>query len=178
MNRKKAFVILLILIVVGVIIYFISTNISINKVTNDAYQNYTPQEEISDEQIRQTSLILYFLDTETNKLKSEIRLIDSTELLNNPYKTIVQNLLSGPTSENLKSVFPENTRLVDANLVNNCVILNFSEELKSFTNDEEKFNIINSLLNSLTQLTEVHSIKILINNEPYHGLDEEYAEIS
>ena len=76
--------------------------------------NYTPQEEISDSQSRETTITLYFLDKETNKLKSESKLIDANELLKNPYKIIVQKLIEGPHDENLQSVFPENTLSVSS----------------------------------------------------------------
>lgn len=177
MSKKKIICILLILIVIGIIVYFITNNISIEKNENESYMNYTPQEEISDSQSRETTITLYFLDKATNKLKSESKLIDANELLKNPYKIIVQKLIEGPHDENLLSVFPENTRLIDANLANNCVILNFSEDLLNFKDDSQKFNIINSILNSLSQLNEVNSIKILINNEPHEGLDQEYTTV-
>ena len=178
MNKKKGILLLLVLVIVGIVIYFIANNISITKSEKDGYSNYTPQEEISDEQLRQTSITLYFLDKETNQLKSESQLIDSTELLKNPYKSIAQKLINGPTNTNLKSVFPENTRLIDASLTHNCVILNFSQDLLNFNTEEEKYNIINCLLNSLTQLNEVNSIKILINNEQNEKMGEEYCQIS
>ena len=175
MNKKKLILILTILIIVGVIICLIVNNITIEKNTNEAYKNYTPQEEISDTQSNQTSIVLYFLDKETQQIKSESKLIVSNELLQNPYKTIVENLLAGPKGENLESVFPENTRLLDASLSNNCVVLNFSEELLNIKDDTQKYNIINCMLNSLAQLNEVNSIKFFVNNEPSDKFNEEYS---
>ena len=75
-------------------------------------------------------------------------------------------------------MFPEGTRLIDATLSNDCVLLNFSEELLNFKDDVQKYNIINSILDSLTQLNEVNSIKILINNEPNDKISQEYTSIS
>lgn len=178
MNKKKIFLILLILIIIGLIIYFITNNISITKSQNDEYSDYTPQEEISDKQVNQTIVNLYFINKETNKLQSEGQLVNANELLKNPYKLIINKLLNGPSDKSLKSIFPENTRLIDANLNDNCVIINFSEELLNFKNDTERFNMINCLLNSLTQLNEVTSIKILVNNEIRDGIDQEYSTIS
>ena len=177
MNNRKIITILLVLIIIGMAVYYIFSHISITKNTDDAYSNYTPEEEISEEQARETIITLYFVDKETNQIKSEGKLVNANALVKNPYKTIVEKMLEGPTDEALKSAFPENTRLIDANLTNNCVILNFSEELLNYTDDTEKFNIINSLLNSLSQLNEVSSIKILINNEPKEDIDQEYSVI-
>ena len=178
MNLKKVVIILIILGLIGGIVYFIANNVSISKTTEEDFANYTPEEEISDKQLRQTSITLFFLDKETNTLKSESKLIDSTELLKNPYKLIVQKLIEGPSSESFQSVFPENTKIIDASLTGNCVILNFSEELMNFKDDTQKFNIINSIINSITQLNEVESIKILINGETRNGIDQEYSAIS
>ena len=62
MNKKKIVLIFLVLIIIGVIAYFIFNNITISKNQDEGYLNYTPQEEISDEQTRETSISLYFLN--------------------------------------------------------------------------------------------------------------------
>lgn len=58
---------------------------------------------------------------------------------------------------------------------NNCVILNFSDEFLNFKDDSQKFNMINCILNTLKQLNEVNSIKILVNNNLIDGFDEIYG---
>ena len=173
MNKKKLILVFLVVIIIGVIAYFIINNITISK--NESYLNYIPKEEISDEQLQETSISLYFLNPETNQLKSEGKLVNANDLLQNPYKFIVQKLIEGPSDKSLINVFPDNTRLIDASLQNTCVTLNFSDDLLKFKDDAQKFNIINSILNSLAQLNEVNSIKILINNEPHQGIDQEYS---
>ena len=139
--------------------------------------DYTPAEEISDSQSGQTTVLLYFLNPETNQLKSEAKLLNTNDLLKNPYKTMVEKLIEGPTDETLQKVFPENTKILDANLSNDCVILNFSEEILDYLDDTQKFNIINSLLNTLTQLSEVNTLKILVNNESNDKISQEYTSI-
>lgn len=173
---KKKPVIIIVLIIIGVLAYFLMNNISITK--NSKYMDYTPQEEISENQNRETTITLYFLNPETNNLKSEGRSVNANELLKNPYKVIVEKLIEGPSDKSLQKVFPENTKIIDANLSNNCVNLNFSEEFLNFKDDVQKYNIINSMLDSLTQLNEVDSIKILVNNETKDGLSQEYTTIS
>ena len=71
MNKKKLILFFLLLVLIGVVAYFIINNITISKNEKESYLNYTPQEEISDEQSRETSISLYFLNPETNQLKSE-----------------------------------------------------------------------------------------------------------
>lgn len=175
--KKKTLKIVIILIIVCILAYFFINNISVTK-NDDGYMDYTPQEEISEKQNRETSITLYFLNPETNNLKPEGRAVNANELLKNPYKLIVEKLIEGPTDSTLQKVFPENTRLIDATLSNNCVNLNFSEEFLNFKDDVQKYNIINSMLDSLTQLNEVDSIKILVNNETKDGLSQEYTTIS
>lgn len=175
--KKKTIKIVIILIIVGILAYFFISNISVTK-NDDGYMDYTPQEEINENQNKETSITLYFLNPETNNLKPEGRAVNANELLKNPYKVIVEKLIEGPTDSTLQKVFPENTRLIDATLSNNCVTLNFSEEFLNFKDDVQKYNIINSMLDSLTQLNEVDSIKILVNNETKDGLSQEYTTIS
>lgn len=174
--KKKILILIILLVIIGGIIFVIFNNNKINK-ENSEIEEYTPQEEINDKQLRETIITLYYLDKESQTIKSEGKLIDSSELLNNPYKLIVQYLIDGPESENMQTVFPEKTRIIDAKLEKNCVILNFSEEILNFQDETQKYNIINCILNSLTQLTEVNSIKITVNGETKNQLNEEYCEI-
>ena len=55
--------------------------------------------------------------------------------------------------------------------------MNFSEEILNYQDDTQKFNIINSLLNTLTQFNEVTAIKILVNNETNDKISQEYTSI-
>ena len=162
-NKKILFLLIAVLAIILVLIFFIVKNFNFEDVEN--IEEYTPEEEISESQLRETVVTLYFLDKNSNTLKSEGKLIDSLLLLQNPYKELVNLLISGPTSQNLSNVFPENTQILDAYIKNNCVTLDFSEELLNFENEDQKYNIVNSILNTLTQLNEVYSIEFLINNE-------------
>lgn len=175
-NKKNIFLIIAIIIIIAVVLvfYFIKKNNSKTD-TSDNILEYTPEEEISTEQMRETLITLYFIDTQTSELKTEGRLLDATLLIENPYKEIVQLLLDGPKTTTMQSVFPENTQIIDAKIENNCVTLNFSSELNNCVDDTQKYNIINSILNSLTQLNEVNSIKFLVNGEPSTLFNEEYV---
>ena len=69
---------------VGIGIYFLFKNIELKKV-EDEYQDYIPQEEISDENSQQTKIILYFKN-ENDELENEIRVINANILLKEPEK--------------------------------------------------------------------------------------------
>ena len=156
MKNKKTFILLiLVLVIILFALYIIIKNFNNethNSEENNLYSDYTPEEEISSTQMRETIVTLFFVDTTTNNLKSEGRLIDSANLLQNPYKQLVELLLKGPETTSLSKVFPENTQILDATFESNCVTLNFSSELLNYTDDTQKYNIINSILNTLNQL--------------------------
>ena len=162
-NKKFLFLLICVLAIIVVLLFYIVK--SYNSTDKSITQEIIPEEEISENQLRETIVTLYFLDKESNTLKSEGKLIDSASLIQNPYKELVNLLIQGPKSQNLASVFPEKTQILDAYIKNNCVTLDFSEELLNFENEDQKYNIINSILNTLTQLNEVNSIEFLINNE-------------
>ena len=94
-NIKKLIIIIVILILIGGIIYIV-----INKKNNTKQEEYEPQEEISEQQVRQTMVSLYFLNKNTNEIEPEARLIDVKEMVKEPYKTLVNLLIEGPKNEN------------------------------------------------------------------------------
>lgn len=173
-NRKKiiAIITLIFIILIGIFIY---NNISIEK-EDDEYQDYTPQEEISEEQMRQTKVILYFANSETGELESETKIVDANLLINEPYKEIINWLIKGPQSSNLKRLIPEGTALHDIKVEKSCVIINLSNEFLDYGTEENKLKIINSIVNSLTNLKEIDSVKFLINGEENEKLSEIYLK--
>ena len=122
-NMKRIITILIIIcliisVIFGVYYFFIQ-----NK--EEGIIEYTPQEEISEEQMRQTIVSLYFKSGE--ELVPEARLIDVKQLLNNPYEEILNMLIEGPKNNNL-----EKTILIDG------------EEIKEFKDGKINFkNIFN-----------------------------------
>ena len=179
MKNKKIFTLLIcVLIIILISLYFITKNFN-NKTSteeNNTLSEYTPEEEISSAQLRETIVTLYFADSNNGELKNEGKLIDSASLVQNPYKKLVELLLEGPQSQNLCKVFPENTQILDAKLENDCILLNFSEDILNFKDENEKYNIINSLLNTLCNLNEVNSVKILVNNNNNENFNEQYTK--
>lgn len=165
MKKSRIFLIIIFILMLFILLgYFIIKNnitISNNKFESD----YTPEEEISEEQMRNTVVSLYFLSTDNNTLKAEGRLIDSANLLNNPYETLINLLIEGPKSSDLNKVIPDGTTLINASIDHSNVVLNFSPEFLNYSDETQKYNIINSILKTLSELNEVNSFNILINNE-------------
>lgn len=174
-NKKLFFLLIFVLITILISLYFIIKNFKTKATTDETdYSEYTPEEEISTEQLRQSTILLYFVNT-NNEIQNEKRLVDSAILLKNPYTQLINFLISGPQTDSLKNVFPENVKLLDSKYENGSVLLNFSEEILNYSDDTQKYNIINCILNTLTQLNEVNSIKFLVNNETSNEFDEVYT---
>ena len=107
---------------------------------------------------------------------AEARAIDAKTLSSNPYKKLVELLLEGPKNENLERIIPEGTIIYDAGIEAGCVIINFSKEILNFGDDETlKNNMINSIYQTLAELTEVTSIRFLVEGEENSKLSEEYT---
>ena len=172
-NRKKIIAIITIILIILIAI-FIYKNISIEN--TEEYQDYTPQEEISEEQMRQTKVILYFANSETGELENEIKIVDANLLIKEPYKEIMNMLIKGPQSSNLKKLIPEGTALHDIKVEKSCAIINVSNEFLNYETDENKLKIINSIVNTLTNLKEINSVKFLINGEENENLSEIYMK--
>ena len=161
---KRIFICLIIIIIVGSVIgYFIYKNNKENK--KNIMEEYIPQEEISTEQIRQTMLSLYFSDEKG--LIPEARLIDVKKLINNPYEEILNLLIDGPKNDNLNKTIPEGTKINKIEKIDDNLIIDFSKEfIENHKGGEKNEKItINSIVNTLTELTEVNGIKIKIDGE-------------
>ena len=175
MKRKKLTAIITIILII-LLTFFVYKNVSIENKRNNEYQNYTPQEEISEEQNRQTKITLYFQNAETGELETEVKIIDANMLINNPEKEIINLLIKGPQNSNLKKLIPDGTILHDIKVEKSCAIINMSNEFLNYENEENKLKIINSIVNSLTNLKEIDSVKFLINGENNEKLSDIYIK--
>lgn len=162
MNRKVFLTIIAILVIgiVGVTIYLLT-----NKGTDVSQNEIQPQEEVGSDTMRQTIVTLYYQNKETKELMPEGRMVDSKTLLTDPYATLMGLLLEGPKNEKLQTVIPEGTRVVKAELKGDIVYLDLSKEfIDNHKGGQEAENMtIYAIVNTLTQLNEVNSVKILIN---------------
>lgn len=172
--KKKRIIAIITLILIVLLVIFILKNISIEK--NNGYEEYTPQEEISEEQSRQTKVTLYFENIETGELDTEVKIVDANLLINSPEKELLNLLIKGPQSSNLKRIIPEGTVVHDIKIDKSCAIINMSNEFLNYENDENKLKAINSIVNTLTNLKEIDSIKFLINGEENEKVSDIYMK--
>ena len=164
MNKKIVILIIIILILLGVGVWYFLVYQKNNKLTEN---EIIPEEEISEEQMRQTIVSLYFYNENTKSLVSEGRLIDAKELINEPYKKLMEFLINGPQNNNLTKTIPDGTKINKAELKGNILYLDLSKEfIENHVGGEEKESItIYSIVNTMTRLTEVDAVKILIDGE-------------
>ena len=179
MKNKKIviiFTVILILILLGG--YFAIKYAKQKQEKENKVDEYTPQEEISEEQLRRTIVSLYFPSKETKELIPEARLVDIKEIINDPYDKLVVLLIEGPKSEKEESVIPKETKLLKSYMEDDCVTLDFSQEFLNYdkTNEKTKENMVNSIVNTLTQLTEVNKVKILIEGNQNNEFNETYTK--
>ena len=164
MNKKIIIAIIILVILIGLgVWYFLFYNKNAEVATNEII----PEEEISEEQMRQTIVSLYFYNESTQSLVPEGRLIDVKELVDNPYKKLMELLMEGPQNSSLSKTIPDGTKINKAELKKDVLYLDLSKEfIENHVGGEEQESItIYSIVNTMTRLTEVNAVKILIDGE-------------
>ena len=177
MKNKKIVLIFIILLIIVIVGGVIAISIAKKKTKEENIIEYTPEEEISEEQLRQTIVTLYFVSNETGEIMPEARLIDIKEIISSPYDKLVNLLIEGPKNEKARRVIPENTTLLKTFLEGDSITLDFSKEFLNHNKEEatEKDNLINTIVNTLTELTEINSVKILVEGEQVEDFPEVYT---
>lgn len=165
-NRKIVMyisIVFILLIVVG-LGYLVYINITGEK-ENNQIEEYIPQEEITDEQLRMTNIELFFLNKNSNSLEKTMKSIDAKELIENPAKRIIEELLKGTNNENNLIIIPENTKINNVFIDKGVLYVDFSKDFIEVEDIEREKLIIESLKQTMSQLLEIKSIKILIESQ-------------
>lgn len=184
--RKKLliFFIFLIIFLVGAIILFKTKIIQFeidmeeNSINTNETNKLTPEEEISDKQLRTSKVKIYFGDKE-GVLSAETRDIDVKDLLQDPYKIIINLLIEGPKEENEKLI-PEGTKLIGTERIGDVLVINFSKEfIDNCDKDKNKQELlIKSIVYSVMELREINAIKIQIEGEEVKFFKENGYDLS
>ena len=162
--NKKIIIAIIVVILIGVGVWYF---LFYNKNDETEVNEIIPEEEISEEQMRQTIVSLYFYNENTKSLVPEGRLIDVKELVDKPYDKLMELLMQGPNNGELSKTIPEGTKVNKIELKGDTLYIDFSKEfVDNHEGGEEKEKAtIYSIVNTMTNLTEVNSIKILIDGE-------------
>ena len=108
MSKKIIIAIIILVILIGVGVWYF---LFYNKNTEVATNEIIPEEEISEEQMRQTIVSLYFYNEATQSLVPEGRLIDAKELVEEPYLKLMELLIDGPQNSSLSKTIPDGTKV-------------------------------------------------------------------
>lgn len=165
----KIIIIITILLIAGILILCNFSTEIVENVENET--TIQPEEEISDEQMRQTSVFLFFEDKESLELVKEEIKIDVKELIDTPYLYIVNLLLQGPKSEGLQNPIPEGTKVNKVDVQGDCAYVDLSNEFLNCSGT----NAIYMIVNSLTEFKDINSVKILINGEENDNLKDAFV---
>jgi spore germination protein GerM len=111
---------------------------------------------------------LYFANDDNSKLKLEVRYVslsDAKQTTDHLAEVIVKELISGPTAGNgLKATIPAGTVLRSVTVKSRVATVDLSKEFKTKHaggKDAEKMTIF-SIVNSLTELTDIQKVKFTI----------------
>ena len=174
MKNKKIGIIFFVVLAVILIGGYFAIKYVKNKEIMTTVEEYVPEEEITEEQVRQTIVSLYFPNKESDELNPEARLIDIKEIINNPSERLMNLLIEGPKNDKNKKVIPDGTKLNKNYFEDDCVVLDLSGEFLNYSKDDEKQknNMIDCIVNTLTELNEINKVKFLIDgneNEEFNG---------
>jgi len=123
------------------------------------YNNYLAEPKIE----------VYFSTTDAVYLQAENREKDEDSDL---YFQIFEELKAGPESDKLLKTIPEGSQLLDYQLDNTLLTLNFNLALKTnhWGGSTGELLTVYSIVNSYTALSEVESVKILLEGEEVESL--------
>ena len=150
-----------IILAVVVVIAILTTVIVFNM---EVETEYVPEVEASSESLRKTNVSLYFKNKQSNLIDKVNILIDSKNLIKDPYNEILTMLINDHEDENLISVFPENTIKPEVTFENGTVKVDFKGDTR-LLNENINIDEIKKVLNdSLKQFNEVENVVLLVNS--------------
>ena len=102
------------------------------------------------------------------------------DIIEQPYEKLINLLIEGPKNERLSKVIPEGTKLLGVNLEGNTLTINFSSEFLNYDNNAPsvKANLVNSIVNTMTELTEINNVKFLIDGNENEEFRDSYVRNS
>jgi germination protein M len=111
---------------------------------------------------------LYFSDDQAMYLVPESRDIQiqkDTKTETSIAEAIVNELITGPTDTKLIATIPKETKLHSLKITDQIAYVDFSEEIRSKHpgGSSGEMMTLNSIVNSLTELTGIKKVQILIN---------------
>ena len=174
---KKFRIIILIVSIIFIIIFLTCIllkrkNNSINEVEEFHNIEVQPEEEVPETSNYETNIKLFLIDPTSGILTGEDVVLDARELVDNPYKYIINLLINPPDSLKVESAIPKGTK------INNCVINKgvLTVDLSSEFLNSSGTNSIYSIVNTMSQFNEIDSVIFRINGEENDQLKEKFIK--
>jgi len=164
------------ILLTGVLIFLVSGCSSLADITSERTKKVQPVlaqtsekkdegiKEVKDEQV---DVQLYFGDSESAMLRKEKRSVSLREVLSDSSRTILLELMKGPTEKNLFPVIPAGTKLLSVNKEGDTVTVNFSKEFKDNHKGGSAGETITiySIVDSLTEIKDVEKVQFMIEGK-------------
>ena len=169
MEKKKKIIIISAIIaavILALIFIFCSISLEKNEGDNTGKIEIVPEEEISDVQLRETAVELYYID-KNNELVCELRKIDSKKLLEDPYVETMNMLQAGPQNEALHTAIPQGVKINKIERKGDCLTIDFSKEFVENQGEDLIIQglVVNQIVNTMTQFKEINNVKFLIDGK-------------
>lgn len=171
MNKKtKRIASILIITTISLsLVFLLILNVDIQRIDEeDNYNEIIPEEEITDSQLRETTISLYYVG-DSNEIKETIEKLDSKELIENPYFKILNLLINN--NNKVKTCIPNDVKINSVKKDGECLIIDLSREfIDNMEEDIEAQGLaISQLVNTMTQFNEINAIKITIDGSDECG---------
>lgn len=109
-------------------------------------------------------LSFYYPDKNKIRLASEERFLSYTNKMLE--EVLINELLKGPRNKEMIRIIPEKTKLLSVKTIGEVTYVNFSKHIQSKdVSEKDEAFIVYSIVNTLSQLSNVNSIQILIDGE-------------
>ena len=121
-------------------------------------------------------IAIYFKGDMEMKLEKEYRNVSMDRIRTDVAKTIVEEVLKGPNTESLKTTIPKGTKLNSVITNGKTVTVDLSKEFEENQNLSEADSLlaIYSIVNSLTEITEIEEVKFLIDGKQREKYKEQF----
>lgn len=148
-KKRKLLLLLRILLLTAAVLYLVFI----------LYHNY-----IADDQLK-----VYFANADASLLKAESRLkLEGKD----KYLQLFEELKAGPETKDLNQTIPAGTELLDYEIKDKLIILNFNDllRLNHWGGSTGELMTVYSIVNSYSSLAEIDSVKIIIEGQKIDSL--------
>lgn len=109
-------------------------------------------------------LTLYFANASGDRLVRETRTIHYSSNISLE-KLVMEQLIEGPKSGGMKATLSSDTKLVTVSVVDNVCYINLDDSIKNKNADVTEEVLLYSIVDSLTELSEVDKVQISIDGD-------------